>query len=91
MESTHAENKMGYLPIRSLIIKMSLPMMVSMLVLATYNVVDSIYVSRISESALTAVSKSVREKRIPPLPTPCFWPFAEAWFSRCFSVCSTVP
>ena len=56
MESTHAENKMGYLPIRSLIIKMSLPMMVSMLVLATYNVVDSIYVSRISESALTAVS-----------------------------------
>jgi hypothetical protein len=46
MESTHAENKMGYLPIRSLIIKMSLPMMVSMLVLATYNVVDSIYVSR---------------------------------------------
>ena len=36
-------------------------------------------------------TKSVREKRIPPLPTPCFWPFAEAWFSRCFSVCSTVP
>lgn len=56
MESTHAENKMGYLPVRSLIIKMSLPMMVSMLVLAAYNVVDSIYVSRISESALTAVS-----------------------------------
>lgn len=47
---------MGYLPVPGLIIKMSLPMMVSMLVLATYNVVDSIFVSRISENALTAVS-----------------------------------
>lgn len=56
MENTHTENKMGYLPVRSLIIKMSLPMMVSMLVLAAYNIVDSIYVSRISENALTAVS-----------------------------------
>lgn len=56
MESTYTENKMGYLPIRSLIVKMSLPMMVSMLVLALYNIVDSIYVSRISENALTAVS-----------------------------------
>ena len=54
MENT--QNKMGYLPVPGLILKMSLPMMVSMLVLATYNVVDSIFVSRISENALTAVS-----------------------------------
>ena len=56
MENTRTQNKMGYLPVPGLILKMSLPMMVSMLVLATYNVVDSIFVSRISENALTAVS-----------------------------------
>lgn len=56
MENIQAQNKMGTLPVPGLIIKMSLPMMVSMLVLATYNVVDSIFVSRISENALTAVS-----------------------------------
>lgn len=56
MENTRTQNKMGYMPVPGLILKMSLPMMVSMLVLATYNVVDSIFVSRISENALTAVS-----------------------------------
>jgi len=50
------ENKMGYKPVPGLILKMSLPMMVSMLVLAMYNVVDSIYVARISEAAFSAVS-----------------------------------
>ena len=50
------ENKMGYLPVRRLIITMSLPMMISMLVQALYNVVDSIFVARINESALTAVT-----------------------------------
>ena len=50
------ENKMGYMPVKRLIISMSLPMMVSMLVQALYNVVDSIFVSRISENALTAVT-----------------------------------
>ncbi|MEG1548030.1 MAG: MATE family efflux transporter [Clostridia bacterium] len=50
------ENKMGTQPISKLIISMSLPMMASMLMLALYNVVDSIFVSRISEDALTAVS-----------------------------------
>lgn len=56
MENTQAQNKMGYLPVPGLILEMSLPIMVSMLVLATYNIVDSIFVSRISENALTAVS-----------------------------------
>ena len=51
-----AENKMGTMPIRKLLITMSLPMIISMLVQAMYNVVDSIFVSRISENALTAVS-----------------------------------
>lgn len=51
-----AENKMGIMPVNRLLISMSLPMMVSMLVQALYNVVDSIFVSRINENALTAVS-----------------------------------
>lgn len=56
MTQTPNENKMGVMPINKLLISMSLPMMVSMLVQALYNIVDSIFVSRISEDALTAVS-----------------------------------
>ena len=51
-----AENKMGVMPVKRLIINMSLPMMASMLVQALYNIVDSIFVSQISETALTAVT-----------------------------------
>ena len=47
---------MGVMPVKKLIITMSLPMMVSMLVQALYNVVDSIFVARLSENALTAVT-----------------------------------
>ena len=50
------ENKMGVMPIGKLLLNMALPMIASMLVQALYNVVDSIYVSRISESAVTALS-----------------------------------
>lgn len=50
------ENKMGTMPVKKLIINMSLPMMISMLVQALYNVVDSIFVAQISENALTAVT-----------------------------------
>jgi len=50
------ENKMGVKPIPSLILGMSLPVIFSMLVQAMYNVVDSIFVSRVGEEALTAVS-----------------------------------
>lgn len=50
------ENKMGTMPVRKLIVSMSLPMMISMLVQALYNVVDSIFVAQIEERALTAVS-----------------------------------
>ena len=50
------ENKMGKQPINRLLVSMSLPMMISMLVQALYNIVDSIYVARIEEKALTAVS-----------------------------------
>ncbi len=49
-------NKMGTMPVNRLLISMSLPMMISMLVQALYNIVDSIFVSRIDENALTAVS-----------------------------------
>ena len=50
------ENKMGVMSIDRLLITMSLPMMISMLVQALYNIVDSIFVSRIDEHALRAVS-----------------------------------
>ncbi len=50
------ENKMGVMPVNQLLLNMSLPMMVSMLVQALYNIVDSIFVARVSEDALTAVS-----------------------------------
>ena len=51
-----AENKMGTMPIPKLLFSMSLPLMLSMLVQALYNIVDSIFVSMINENALTAVS-----------------------------------
>ena len=50
------ENKMGVMPVGKLLVNMALPMIISMLVQAFYNVVDSIYVSQISESAVTALS-----------------------------------
>ena len=50
------ENKMGVMPINKLVFNMSLPMMISMLVQALYNIVDSIFVAKISENALSAVS-----------------------------------
>ena len=50
------ENKMGVLPINRLLVSMSVPIMLSMLVQALYNVVDSIFVSWVSENALNAVS-----------------------------------
>ena len=52
----HAENKMGIMPIPKLILNMSLPMILSMLVQALYNVVDSYFVARFEQDALTAVS-----------------------------------
>ena len=55
-ENMIEENKMGIQPINKLLLGMSLPIMASMLVKAIYNFVDSIFVSRISENALTAVS-----------------------------------
>ena len=50
------ENKMGVMPIGKLLANMALPMVMSMIVQALYNVVDSMYVSQISESAVTALS-----------------------------------
>lgn len=50
------ENKMGYMPMGKLLVGMAWPIMLSMLVQALYNVVDSIYVSRLGENGLTALS-----------------------------------
>lgn len=55
-KEVHQENKMGTMPINKLLFNMSVPMMISMLVQALYNIVDSIFVAQISENALTAVS-----------------------------------
>ena len=54
--SKQPENKMGTMPISTLLLNMSLPMMVSMLVQALYNIVDSIFVAQINENATKAVS-----------------------------------
>ena len=56
MEENIKENKMGVMPVKKLVIDMSLPIMISMLVQALYNVVDSIFVSMLGEAALTAVT-----------------------------------
>mgnify|MGYP005978398967 CR=1 FL=1 len=50
------DNKLGIMPISKLIWNMSLPIIVSMLVQALYNIVDSVFVSQVSEQALTAVT-----------------------------------
>lgn len=55
-QAVEKENKMGTMPIGKLLFSMALPMMVSMIVQALYNIVDSVFVARVSEDALTAVS-----------------------------------
>ena len=50
------DNKLGIMPISKLIWNMSLPIIASMLVQALYNIVDSVFVSQVSEQALTAVT-----------------------------------
>ncbi len=50
------ENKMGTMPVNKLLLNMSLPMMIAMLIQALYNIIDSIFVAKISENALSAVS-----------------------------------
>lgn len=55
-ETAIEQNKMGVMPIGKLLISMGLPMVLSMLMQALYNIVDSLFISRVSEAALTAVS-----------------------------------
>ena len=56
MENRITDNKMGVMPVSRLLLDMGVPMMISMLVQALYNVVDGMFVSRISEYAFTAIS-----------------------------------
>lgn len=56
MSENVKENKMGIMPIPKLLFTMSLPLILSMLVQALYNIVDSVFVAQINENALTAVS-----------------------------------
>lgn len=55
-QEMNRENKMGTMQVNKLLWNMSLPMMISMLIQALYNIVDSIFVAKLSENALTAVS-----------------------------------
>lgn len=55
-KETLQENKMGVMSVGKLLVNMALPMIISMLVQALYNIVDSVYVSQVSESAVTALS-----------------------------------
>ena len=52
----YSASRMGSAPIGPLLLSCSVPMMISMLVQALYNIVDSIFVSRVNEAALSAVS-----------------------------------
>ncbi len=56
MKAAPEQNKMGTMPVNRLLVTMSLPMIASMLVQAMYNIIDSIFVARIGEAALAAVS-----------------------------------
>ena len=49
-------NKMGYMPMGKLLATMSIPIIISLVISALYNIIDSIYVSQIGENALTAVT-----------------------------------
>ena len=55
-QTVETENSMGIAKIPGLVLKTGIPMMVSLLINSLYNFVDSIFVSRISEDALTALS-----------------------------------
>lgn len=57
-----AENKMGVMPVNKLLLNMAVPMIISMLVQAFYNVVDSVFVAQLSEDALNAVSLAFQSK-----------------------------
>lgn len=82
-----SENKMGVMPINKLILSMSIPMMLSMLIQALYNIVDSMFVAQISENALTAVSLAFPAQNLMiavatgtvSASTP---PFPEAWAKK---------
>ena len=56
MAEIREENKMGTMPVGKLLVSMAVPMILSMIVQALYNIVDSIFVSRLSQDALSAVS-----------------------------------
>ena len=66
---------MGVMPVNRLLLTMSLPMMISMLVQALYNVVDSVFVSYISEDALAAVGLAFPFAEIFSFSLSCFFMF----------------
>ena len=77
------ENKMGVQPVNRLLVSMSVPMMVSMLVQALYNVVDSIFVASLSEDALTAVSLAFPWQNLMIAVGVGTGVGVNAWLSRC--------
>ncbi len=63
MAENTRENKMGTMPIGKLLANMAGPVMISMLFQALYNIVDSVFVARLSQDAMNAVSLASRCKR----------------------------
>ena len=62
-ENQKSKNKMGVMPVGKLLANMAIPMVISMLVQAMYNVVDSYFVAKISTDALTAISLAYVDDR----------------------------
>lgn len=60
-ENQKSKNKMGVMPVGKLLANMAIPMVISMLVQAMYNVVDSYFVAKISTDALTAISLAISD------------------------------
>ena len=66
-------NKMAVAPVGKLIWQMSIPPLISMFLQYSYNLIDSAFVARLSENALTAVSLSF-PITIQPSHMDCYWP-----------------
>ena len=62
---TGKKNKMGVMPIKKLLLTMAIPLMLSLVVQSLYNIVDSIFVARLSEKALTATSLALKPSYAP--------------------------
>ena len=81
-------DKMGSMPIPKLLFSMAVPMMLSMMMNALYNVVDSVFVARLSEDALTAVSLAFPLQNI-MISVGVGWKTRRWWLMAAFPICAS--